>query len=435
MTSSPDDAGPVRGRTAWLRRVIAPLHSVSTLLTGIYLVLGGVVAGAYGVLVVGFVQLFTEPTTLRPAAVVLAVVAAAIVLAPPFLGAVRTLEILAVRTFLDVDLPVPARTGPTPTPATRWRAAAWYGLHLALGAVVTFALLITVPTATQLGLQAAGVDREPFLRVLPPVDGFGGVVLAAVTAIVSLVALAYVTALTGVVLRQAAAPLLGPDQTEQIAELEAAARRADERGRLARDLHDSVGHALTITTLQAAAAARLLESDPEAARRSLAAIEETGRAAMADLDHVLGLLRATGDPRPGPAPPTRTLADLPDLAEETRRAGTPVQLTVATSAVVVPPAAAREAYRVVQEAVTNVLKHAPGSPVEVEVRVRNRVLEVEVSNPVPRPSDPQGTRRGRGLDGMAERARLLGGQVTAGADGDSWVVRARFPVPARGSVS
>jgi len=433
MTSQPDDAGPVRGRTAWLRRATAPVRSVTTLLAGIYLVLGGVVAAAYGVLVVGFVQMMAEQT-LRPSAVVLAVVAAVIVLAPPFLGAVRTLEILAVRTFLDVDVPVPPRSGPAPSAATRWRAAAWYGLHLAMGAAVTFALVVAVPSATQLGLQAAGVDRGPLLGLLPRVDGPGGVVLAILAAILFLLALAYVTALARVVLREAARPLLGPDQSERIAELENAARRADERGRLARELHDSVGHALTITTLQAAAAARQLESDPEAARRSLAAIEETGRSAMADLDHVLGLLRATDGPRQGPLPPTRTLEQLPDLVDDARRAGAQVRLTTAVVGVV-PPAASREAYRVVQEALTNALRHAPGAPVDVHVGTADRALRVDVVNPVDGSEAVSRGRRGRGLDGMAERVRLLGGHVTAGPEDGRWVVRVRFPLPARGSGS
>lgn len=432
-----------------LARAVTPLRSVATLLAGVYLVLGGVVAGAYVVLVAGFAQMFADQALLRPAVVVLAVAAAAVALTPPFLGAVRTLEILAVRTFLGVDLPVPDGGGPAPSPATRWRAAAWYGLHLVVGAAGTAALLFAVPMATQLVLAVTGDDRVTVVPVTGDVTGPGGAVAAVVAAVLLLVALPYLAWGARVLLRQAAWPLLGPDQSERIAELEAAARRSAERGRLARELHDSVGHALTITTLQAAAAARALAADPEAARRSLEAIEETGRAAMADLDHVLGLLREQDGSTDGPAsggapePPVRTLADVPHLVDDARRAGGDVTLLLDDARdldAAVPGATAREAYRVVQEALTNALRHSPREPVTARAGLGPGALEIEVSNPLGGGRPTQGGARGRtgrGLAGMAERVRLLGGDLEAGPSGDGdgarWVVRARFPADAAGS--
>ncbi len=226
-------------------------------------------------------------------------------------------------------------------------------------------VLFGVPVATQLVLSATGVepvllaDWRPW-EALPAWTWL-------LTAVLVLLAVPYVVALARAVLRQAALPLLGPDQTEQIAELEAAADRAAERGRLARELHDSVGHALTVTTLQAAAAARLLDTDPPAARRALAAIEETGRSAMADLDHVLGLLRAEVPGAP-PRAPARTLADLDALLDDARGTGADVRLARDGAAPPdVPRAVSQEAYRVVQEALTNALRHAPGEPVAVAV--------------------------------------------------------------------
>ena len=422
------DARPPRG---W-GRVLAPLRSTATVRAVVLLVVGGVVAGAYVVLVAGFVQMFASLQTPRVATVVLALVTAVLASTPPFLAPVRTLEIAAARTFLDVDVPLPAAGAAPPGAATRWRAAAWYALHLSLGAAVVVVVLFGVPVATQLVLSATGVepvllaDWRPW-EALPAWTWL-------LTAVLVLLAVPYVVALARAVLRQAALPLLGPDQTEQIAELEAAADRAAERGRLARELHDSVGHALTVTTLQAAAAARLLDSDPPAARRALAAIEETGRSAMADLDHVLGLLRADVPGAP-PRAPARTLADLDALLDDARGTGADVRLARGGAALPdVPRAVSQEAYRVVQEALTNALRHAPGEPVAVEVAPGpGDALVVEVRNPLGagtrRRAPDGGAREHRGLAGMRERAHLLRGDVAAGPapDGGAWVVRATFP--------
>ncbi|WP_435737554.1 histidine kinase [Cellulosimicrobium sp. PMB13] len=446
--------GTRRGSRDTARWLTAPLRSASTVRAGVYLVIGGVVAGAYLVLVTGFVQMFTSTQTPRVAAGVLAALSAVIAATPPFLAPVRALEIAAVRTFLDVDLPTPAGDA-NPSAATRWRAAAWYALHLALGAAVLVVVLLAIPVATQLVLSALGI--EPVLltdwRPWELVPSWADTWALAVVALVLLLVLPYVAAAARALLRQAAWPLLGPDQSERIAELEAAADRDAERGRLARELHDSVGHALTVTTLQAAAASRLLATDPEAARRALVAIEETGRTAMADLDHVLGLLRSDGA---GAArSPARTLTDLPALLDDARRTGADVALddvpghrrgtgrgSADAGLADVPRATSQEAYRVVQEALTNALRHAPGAAVTVAVGIEDpEVLRVEVRNPLPVDGAPSvdGSRParpgGRGVAGIRERARLLRGEVVAGpaADGGTWVVRATFPLRRTGA--
>ena len=416
------------GARGTLRRALEPLTSAATVRAGVYLVIGGVVAGAYVTLAAGFVQMFADPTTPRAAVVVLALLTAAIVGTPPFLAPVRALEIAAARTFLDVDardLPDPAGS---PTVATRWRGAAWFALHLALGVVVTLGLLVAVPLATQLVLSAFGVDRAFLVDLVPALVSHPGwwVTLA----VVLVLALPYGTTIARRLLRQSAVPLLGPDQTARIAELEAQADRLAERGRLARELHDSVGHALTVTTLQAAAAARQVDTDPDATRRSLAAIEDAGRSAMADLDHVLGLLRA-GESAPGAESraPARSLDDLPDLVDDARHAGVDVRLDLAAGVTAgLPRATSHEAYRVVQEALTNAVRHAPGLRVEVRVAVDDagRSLDVVVANPVPAAPSTGGGRRG--LRGMAERVRLLRGELDAGPRDGRWEVRARFPL-------
>ncbi len=411
--------------------MLAPLRSTATVRAGVLLVVGGVVAGAYAALVAGFAQMFASLQTPRVATVVLALVTAVLASTPRSSrpcarSRSRRRGRSSTSTCRSRDRGRPAGA------ATRWRAAAWYALHLALGAAVVVVVLFGVPVATQLVLSATGVepvllaDWRPW-EALPAWTWL-------LTAVLVLLAVPYVVALARAVLRQAALPLLGPDQTEQIAELEAAADRAAERGRLARELHDSVGHALTVTTLQAAAAARLLDTDPPAARRALAAIEETGRSAMADLDHVLGLLRAEVPGAP-PRAPARTLADLDALLDDARGTGADVRLARDGAAPPdVPRAVSQEAYRVVQEALTNALRHAPGEPVAVAVApgpaARWSWRCATRSGRGTRRRAPDGdAREHRGLAGMRERAHLLRGEVAAGPapDGGAWVVRATFP--------
>jgi signal transduction histidine kinase len=223
--------------------------------------------------------------------------------------------------------------------------------------------------------------------------------------------------------------LLGPSPGERIAALEARAGQLAERNRLARELHDSVGHALTVTTLQAAAARRLLGSDPEFVRGALAAIEEAGRAAAEDLDDVIGLLRERDDGRPAPQP---TLSDLDRLVGEARAAGLEVDLRVGGPLGQVPAVVSREGYRIVQEGLTNAIRHAGRVPVSLWLGVADRVLEIDLANPVGDRAagagdGAAGRGGGRGLHGMRERVALLGGRMTAGPDGGLWRVAVRLP--------
>ena len=340
-----------------------------------------------------------------------AAVAVVIAAVPPFLGGTRELEIAATRALLGVDLPGHDRTRPMAL-ETRMRAALWFGLHLLSGAVVAVAVLVAVPLALlafteRLGLTSgalAGVDVGP----LRSGDRWGWTVAG----VALLVGTVYATAGLGSLAATMAPVLLGPAPAERLAALEARERQLAERNRLARELHDSVGHALTTVTLQAGAARTVFDRDPEFARRALTAIEELGRTALDELDAVLGVLRdAAADPRAAP-----TLADLDRLLTE--------RVDAEVEPVDLPPAISREAYRIVQEGLTNAAKHGAG-------RIRLRIaapgdLVVEVSNPVAGGPPPAGG--GRGLAGMRERVRLLGGELTAGADDGVWRVRARLPI-------
>lgn len=401
-------------------RALAPLTSAATPRRGVLLVIGGVLAAAYGLLVTGFAQMYADAGVPASVVTALAVVTAAIVLAPPFLHSVRVLEALAARTFLDARLPVLPGRGRSAS----LRGAAWFAAHLATGAVAVLSLLVCVPVAVTLVARQAGVTVLD--QTLGPLGDLP-VVLAVAVAGVLLVVPAYVFWWLGELLRLLAPALLGPSAQERIAELEAEQRRLAARNALARDLHDSVGHALTVTALQAAAAERALDRDPELVRSALAAIAATGRDAAAELDRALGLLRSGEAPSAADAAATdRTLADLPALAGELRVAGAHVTLALPPGTEHVPPLVSRAGYAVVREATTNALRHGDGA-IGIVVALDHDAVRIEAVNGLPtgRPGRVGGT--GRGLAGMRERALALGGEMTWGIEGGRWVVRARLP--------
>ena len=214
---------------------------------------------------------------------------------------------------------------------------------------------------------------------------------------------------------------------EQEREEAARAAVAEERRRIARDLHDVVAHSVSVMTVQAGAARLLLAEEPPRAREPLLTVEATGRQALTELRRLLGLLRSEeGEKALGPRP---GLAALPDLLAQTRTAGLPVELSVEGEPPrSVAPGVELAAYRIVQEALTNARKHAGAARASVAVRYGNGALELVVANdgaPVVRDGRP----RGHGLIGMRERAALYGGTLEArpGAEG-GFVVRARLPL-------
>jgi signal transduction histidine kinase len=203
--------------------------------------------------------MFMDPETPVIPVAVLVVVTAAIGTIPAFLPAMRALEIAAARSLLDVPLPEPEQNPPW---ETRWRAASWYGLHLISGGGIMLAVLFTAPLVVVLVTRGVGADGGWMTETtITPFHLLHGVpaVLVAITMIVAVV---YLVAVTGRILATVAPVLLGPSSVERIRALEAETQRLTERNRLARELHDSVGHALTVTTLQAAAALSASSSAP-----------------------------------------------------------------------------------------------------------------------------------------------------------------------------
>ncbi|MCO1599473.1 histidine kinase [Micromonospora sp. RHAY321] len=407
-----------------LRAALAPLVAGSTWRRGVFLLLGGVLALPYGLLAVTFAQLLGDAEIPRPLVYALLVIAALIAVVPLLLDGSRALEIAAVRALLGVDLPEPA-AGHRGDRETRLRSALWITTHLVVGALVMVALFSALPMALAFIAQQFGVGDELTSRErFGPLHGRDSGWLT-LTGVALLVGLGYAVAALGALAGSMAPVLLGPAQAERIAALEARATRLAERNRLARELHDSVGHALTVATLQAGAAREVLDTDPEFVRRALTAIENAGRTAMDELDHVLGLLRETGGDRSGAAP-QRTLADLDRLVTDARATGLTVHAQRAGDPARVPAAVSREGYRIVQEGLTNAARYGHG-PVTLRLDLHPDALELELVNAVGRADRADPGRGGRGLDGMRERVLLLGGRLTVGPDGERWLIRARLP--------
>jgi len=413
--------------------VLRPLVSAATYRSGVYLLLGAVVLLPYLLIAASFATMLANEPQERPWVLVLLVVTVLIAITPALLAGVRSLEISVAREILGADLPPPSGAVSV---ATRLRSAAWFVLHLLSGGLLAAVLLIAIPTALvfilqQFGSQTRIVDTSS-LGFVSDLDPWWILLLG----IALLIAIPYGIAAAGVGLRRLAPVLLGPSPEERIAALEMHARQLAERNRLARELHDSIGHALTITTVQAAAARQVRDSDPEFVTRALVVIEEAGRTAMAELDHVLGLLR---DGEASASAPQRALADLPRLVRESRAAGTTIYCELPTDLDAVPGAVSREAYRIVQEALTNAIRHARGAPVSLQVTRTADGLRIEVTNPLPpSPEAPVTTRSagepgGRGLTGMAERVRILGGDLETGRRDGLWRVSAHLPEAAAGS--
>ena len=418
----------------WPRRILTPLTGVATYRRAVFLLPGGLLLAAYWGLAVGFARLLADAAVPRAVLVVLAAVAAGIAVAPLLLGSARALEIAAVRSLLDVEVPNPVRHRRIDA-RDRLRAAAWIGVHMVTGGLLVLGLITVLPAALVLTLVQAGV------AVPAPAQPFGRLaahhgVAATSLSLIALVLLVYGVAGLGAAARRLAPRLLGPSPGERIAALEAQAGRLAERDRLARELHDSIGHALTVTTLQAAAARELFDVDTEFARAALRTIEDSGRHAMEELDHVLGLLRERDPAERRAEPAPRTLADLDRLIAETRAAGVRVTATVLGPVGRLPATVSREGYRIVQEGLTNAARHAAGSPVTVHVDAGGTGLDLEVANPAAAtsPRDPVGGGGGggRGLAGMRERVELLGGRFDAGTVDRVWRIKARLPMPRRG---
>ena len=199
-----------------------------------------------------------------------------------------------------------------------------------------------------------------------------------------------------------------------------------ERARIARELHDVIGHSISVMGVQAGAVRSVLPSDLEEERETLLSVERTGRDAVTEMQRLLGLLRDTDGAPAGALP---DLAQVPRLVEDMRGAGLAVELEVEGSLEDLPPGPALAAYRIVQEGLTNALRHQPEEPVRVSIRRTPALVAIDVLQSGGSPARSADGRVGHGLVGMRERVSLYGGTLSAkpGAAG-GFEVRAELPL-------
>ncbi|MFJ7154693.1 sensor histidine kinase [Streptomyces sp. NPDC101118] len=229
------------------------------------------------------------------------------------------------------------------------------------------------------------------------------------------------------------------ERAERTREEEARRRVAEERLRIARDLHDVVAHHIALVNVQAGVAAHVMDKRPDQAKEALAHVREASRSALNELRATVGLLRQSGDPE-APTEPAPGLGVLDELVDTFRHAGLPVEVARDCTDAPLPASVDLAAYRVIQEALTNVRKHAgPDARAEVSVVRVGRTVEITVLDggttdtvvPVPAPAPEPGG--GHGLLGMRERATALGGTCTAGPRfGGGWRVHAILPLETAG---
>jgi len=204
--------------------------------------------------------------------------------------------------------------------------------------------------------------------------------------------------------------------------------RAEERNRIARELHDVIGHSLTVVALNVASARMSVRYEPADAERALLDAERLVRETLDEVRTTVGVLRVDEGARASAAVPLPTLADVEALVDRSRQAGSDIRCRVDGDLAAPPGTVGLAAYRIVQEALTNAAKHAPGSPVQLSIMVERGAVRVVVTNETPTGAVAPDSEPGIGTFGMRERAEAVGGSLFVGADGEVWEVRAVLPL-------
>ena len=402
-----------------LRRPVTYLRLVFVLL-GSALAVGIAILDATLIVIVG--QYLHGWLLVLAGAVIVVVPFAVVTFVPP----IRQVEAAAAESLLGVSFPDGA-PGPATSAEERLRATAWFVLHVLIGAALVVDLAVFLPSGLAYLTAPWRAAKGESVSTFGWGEAAGGwedawMPLAGAAVLVAGVILPFLIA-AGV--SRLAPALLGPSYGQRLRALEAETAGLVERNRIARELHDSVGHALSVVSLQASAARRRLQArDPVFAEGALEAIEATARSATAELDHMLGLLRE-GSGR-GARTPALGLSDLEALFATTRRAGLVVQADLDNDLGDVPSVIGRESYRIVQEGLTNALRHARRPTARVAVSRYPDRLVITISNPVRARAS---RRAGRGLTGISERVLVLGGSVDHSTQDGTWLLRVELPLP------
>jgi len=218
------------------------------------------------------------------------------------------------------------------------------------------------------------------------------------------------------------------ETAERTRDEEARRRVGEERLRIARDVHDVVAHAMVAINVQAGVGAHLLDRDPEQARRTLQDIEKVSSEALSDLRSTLGMLRQDTTDDGAPVRPAQSLRELDELGESLRTAGIEVDLDIDPATATLPASVTSTGYRIVQEALTNVVRHASGSHATVHVTRGDETLVIEVQDDGRGADSAAPAGAGQGVRGMRERAQAAGGTLEAGPQaGGGWRVVATLP--------
>lgn len=400
---------------------LRPLTRAVTYTRGLHLLLGSGIAWVSALIYPGL-----SSPTLTDWALVL-VVPIPLLVTAAMVPAMRRAEGLQARLML---FPGPharvegddAGTGVSVAPSSSWRdrarTAVWLVLRLEVGCAL---VLSTGQLIGAVFVLLGATDRTPQSDgLILPVPSSRWAALP--TGLLLVIAEFAVIVGTGWLMAHAARRLLGPSPSERLAALEERTEQLLERNRIARELHDSIGHALTVAVVQAGAARAA--ADPAFTERALEAVEETGRAALEDLERVLRVLREDEKPVSG----RPTLADAERLLDSARASGAKVDVEVTGPVERLPGPVSREGYRMLQEALTNVLRHSGPVPVRLRIAVEEARIVMNVRNPLPLPSRGVTGRGGSGLRGIRERATLLGGRATTGPDDGEWQVHVELPL-------
>jgi signal transduction histidine kinase len=316
-----------------------------------------------------------------------------------------------------------------PLPVLTAVLAALIATHFAINVLPLFALgvaVYTVASHTKRRIALSAALLTLLVLLIPPIHhGGGGGARESFVHVIIFAAAAWILG-DNVRTKRAYYRELEERADRLEREKEEGTRRAaaEEKARIARELHDVIAHSVSVMVVQAAAAGDVFEKQPERAREALSSIEESGRSALTELRRLLGIVRSdehgSREPQPG-------LAALEELVEQIRATGLEVELKREGEIGELPAGVNLSAYRIVQEALTNTLKHAQATRARVRLVRSKQELAIEVTDDGAGPAEESAN--GHGLIGMQERVALLGGALEAGpGEGGGFVVKAHFPL-------